>query len=454
LSIDRLYSYCLIVLALLPLTSCATIGPPSASDEEAIRHGQKTIVILRVSADLDGKPMDAAKHLVTRIASVDAGEPLSPVFWVASPSAELRKKGWIYLLARPGETYYLSFGLGMRETDSLPFPVSPHFWLHVPDNAPLVYVGSLSVSCNGRVDFFGLHYVKECRSLSVSDESESARTALGEWSSQYGPLTTVLMNSSDSPKQVFDPARAQDLAPVGVAASARKEMTSPEWQKRALGYATGLGFIDADTAKAIASFGGGGYPAGAAGAGLVMGYLMYLPIGTALGAIGGVHSLKKWQPCIERLGGQLRESDPETELNRALLTTLRKGGISDAVEIPIDKETTEKARQKGIKSIVKADVESVELKECFTRWTFAVDVAVRVRLWETTTGNYIYDRVFRTFVPDKDRYPYQSHIRLSECRKIEEYCSDEGCNILKEELSRALVLSVEEAARDLGVKVE
>ena len=81
-----------------------------------------------------------------------------------------------------------------------------------------------------------------------------------------------------------------------------------------------------------------------------------------------------------------------------------------------------------------------------------MDACIRARLFETNTGNLLYDRVFLN--SNRNRYPYHSYILPSECRKIEDYCGEEGANILRRELNKAIDASVEEVVRDLSPQTE
>jgi len=176
--------------------------------------------------------------------------------------------------------------------------------------------------------------------------------------------------------------------------------------------------------------------------------VLYLPAGTVIGVVGGAHSTGKWNPCIERLGQELQATDPTTQLRNELLVGLQNRGFDSIAQIPVGREMTAKALQMGLKAILQADVQQVTLAECSEDWTFSLDASVRVRLWETATGKYLYDRVFVN--SSKNLFPYQSPIENSKCRKIEEYCSEGGTSIVREELSKAIGAAVVKGLGDLA----
>jgi hypothetical protein len=208
---------------------------------------------------------------------------------------------------------------------------------------------------------------------------------------------------------------------------------SPGWYEHSLKTAIGAGLLPL-------------YIPGGPGGALLS--VLYLPVGTVLGIVGGAHSTGKWKPCIERLGQELQATDPTTQLRNELLVGLQNRGIDNVAQIPVEREMTEKALQMGLKAILQADVQQVTLAECSKGWTFSLDASVRVRLWETATGKYLYDRVFVN--SSKNLFPYQAPIENSKCRKIEEYCSEGGMSIMREELSKAIGASVAKVLGDLA----
>ncbi len=429
------------------LSGCAIVGAPSGSADESIRKGEKTVVLLRVTAAVEDQPVNAVKYFGFKIASIDKGEPPQQLFFPASSSAETRQAGWMYLILRPGETYYLSSSFGVTKNSNLPYLLVPDMWFHVPHDRPFIYIGSLSVSCEGKINYFGVPYVGSCSRLLLADETESAKAVARDSFAPYGLPWTSLMWSWSALAGSQSEALMTPNSPLGVVVSTTKTVVTPKWRSRALSRTTGIGnWINEDTAKGLGNL-GGGYPPGAAGAGLVMGYLLYLPVGTALGIAGGIYSEKTWQPCMERLAEELGTSDLPTEFDTTLTSALRRSGIDQMVQVPVETEMRDSTNQSGPKVILHAEIQRVTLSECSERWTFSVDAQIRARLWETSAEQYLYDRVFLN--SERNRYPYHSHIPRSECRKIEEYCGEQGPDIVRGELTNAINSAVAEIAENL-----
>ena len=165
--------FCCTLLICVLLYGCATVGVPSGSEAEAIRTGEKSVVMMRLEGKVNGQSVNSVKHFGLKFASIDRNEAPHYIFSRSSPSSDRRREGWIYLLLNPGETYYLSSSLGVRRSETQPFHLTPDIMFHVPKDKLFVYIGSLSVSCEGKVNFFGVPYVDSCTDLSITDETES-----------------------------------------------------------------------------------------------------------------------------------------------------------------------------------------------------------------------------------------------------------------------------------------
>ncbi len=109
------------------------------------------------------------------------------------------------------------------------------------------------------------------------------------------------------------------------------------------------------------------------------------------------------------------------------------------------------AAREGVKGVLQADIERIQLRECGERSTFCLEVAVRARLVDVSTGEPVHDIVFVYSNPTRRLYKNDLGAVLSEvaaqpspeCRELAAICGDGGRQLLQEELTRALDVLVE-----------
>jgi hypothetical protein len=102
-----------------------------------------------------------------------------------------------------------------------------------------------------------------------------------------------------------------------------KNLMSPHWKKRAISRATGIEKGE-DVANGLAALSYGRE----AGAGILLLYLTYLPLGISGGTIAGEIAEHKWQPTIQGLRQELQENDLAAMLGSAFETMLSQYGTS------------------------------------------------------------------------------------------------------------------------------
>jgi hypothetical protein len=250
------------------------------------------------------------------------------------------------------------------------------------------------------------------------------------------------------------PGTRGDYLPTGIVASSTRELKAPAWVSRALSRATGLGqpgFAQAAGGVLSASAGGlGGY----AGAGLVMGYLMYLPVGAAVGAIVGMSSARKWRPCIEGLSQELVNIDAAALLSRELADTLGKHGPAPTAILTGDPDQQrQQAARQGLKSLLRAEISSLALKECPVRGAFCVEVVLTARLEDLAGQKVFFDRRFvYTGSQSLKKAPGESQtFEPVACRGMADYCGPEGRRIFREEISRDIHYFADQLLFHLGL---
>lgn len=234
---------------------------------------------------------------------------------------------------------------------------------------------------------------------------------------------------------------------MGFMTTSTKDLMSPHWKKRAISRATGIEKGE-DVANGLAALSYGRE----AGAGILLLYLTYLPLGISGGTIAGEIAEHKWQPTIQELQQELQENDPASMLGSAVENILSKYGLPRPIDLNKDNDPFAQANQQGLKSIFQTEILKVELSECKERGSFCVEVTLRTRLWNTASQMLVYDRVFRCAnerVRIKPAF-YESRIgECSTCRKMENYRGDEGKQLFKAELSKAIQASIKNFFNDV-----
>ena len=506
------YVFTILSIVLL-LNGCAPgikVYLPDARDEETLKLKEKSIVLLRYSANIDSIPITTLDKLEfsgfpIQIARIDDYQPLTPFYHRFSPSPIDKQNGWLYLLLEPG-TYYLAFRppgsdqnppASVRDTytgrwgmivDGKFIPTRV-FWFHVPRVRSVVYIGSLSIACTTGRGLFG-NLTDKCSDVVVMDETESAKAISQASFNQYDPMSTNLLQAYASLIAPSVPSNyglrwnpgimGHDLYPpsvealqqeairgdsqviivpfpIGLLTAWKGELISPRWMKRALGRATGIGdWMDSDAFRGM----GGGYPPGAIGAAYL---LFYLPPAAVVGAILGQRAEEKWRPCIEELAKEAGNHQHGRNLNLAIENILRRGNEPGPVTIGVENvaDIIAKASQQGLRSVFHAETPRIQLKECSNRGSFCVEIAFRGRLWYTENLRLAYDKVFLYSNPsarvlaiqDSTERPYELSLSgSSPCRTMETYCGTEGRRVLREEITRGIDFFVKMLSQELGLK--
>ncbi|MEE9246009.1 MAG: hypothetical protein V3U63_07385 [Gemmatimonadota bacterium] len=431
------------------LGGCTAIPARGPSSEElsAIRSQKAAVVLLRVTATEDGKALNTSaggwSYAYIGVQAVKIGEQGSFVPWTMNraPSSNAGREGWRYLVLATG-TYYLSINTPhsgrntWRSADRA--NRAPRFWLNVPGNQPVVYAGSIHVSCS--THWQGSSESACSSDIVVTDETESAAALARASFADYGPLTTALMQRYGDPVK---PALLHDLKPVTLATAGREELVSPDWWKR-----SAKRFLGWYSESPVSGSGcAGGYGCAAA----LMLYLAYLPFGAAIAGADASSAESKWGPCMQNLAQQLRELDPMAQLHRRLKEKLGRHGVSVAGGLANRADLAPVAAREGFKSVLQVEIQRVQMRECEERGAFCLEVAVRARLMDVRTNQPVYDTVFvysnpsrrgvgRSTLPaDYEFLP----TAFAKCREMAAYCGESGRKLFKQELARALDLLVD-----------
>lgn len=463
-SFRRMLGFYLLVFL---LSACSIVRQPSPEEYESVRQNQKAIVLFRFTGSLDGKEVRVLIDSVGGypnyvllsfgLANLEVGEPLRqfpvqttvaswrPSYPYFSPATEVAESGWGAFLLEPG-AYYLritSFPKGAIE------PI-PEFRFMVPPNAPLVYIGSLHLACTtfanaGWYGTRGFGWGSCLPGAKAANEGDAAKLVAQGSFKEFGPPFSAIMQRYTSAP--LAPATLAQIAPTGLLVSRSKiEVGSPEWTKRAMS----LGLLPSTALLGLASGGGG------PGAGYVGAFgILWAPLGSILGYLGGKISESSWEPCRQALQESLIKFDPMNALATSLKIALDHEEVQTVV-IGAAGAAGDVALVNEVKSVLGARVTRVALRFCSP--TLCLDVATRVTLFDATTQTYIYDRVLVYSAAQFDLQPYESFVLSlttpAAGRELETYCGEGGGEILQADLSNALDAIVNRVTLELGLRVE
>ena len=116
LSNSRIFRLAL-ALIYMSLICCASHGEVKVTNtsERELLTDKKSIFLFRLSIDIDGKPMDMYQEfnqnrIRISIANIDTEGSVEHLATVYSPSTEMSKNGWFYLLLDPA-AYHMKISL-------------------------------------------------------------------------------------------------------------------------------------------------------------------------------------------------------------------------------------------------------------------------------------------------------------------------------------------------------
>lgn len=327
---------------------------------------------------------------------------------LSSPSLEAGEEGWRHQFLKPG-AYHLSLS---PPGSYLPAEI---YSFHVSKGDSILYVGSLSVSCMGKQKFFG-PWISKCPEIKVTDERELAQKIAQTSFSQYGTLSTSLMQQYD---KLVTPFTIEELVPMGVMIKDTDIFATPDLMKRAIDQGGELGAELGEPTLLV---------------------LFTVPAGLVAGTIKGFVDKGIYQQCLQELEQEVRKLNKAEILRQTINKTLPRYGISQLVELGGGDNIRESIAKNGLKTVLLAKIIRINLIEDYT-WgkKVYVEVAIRIQLKKVTTNTRLYDRVLLYTKP-------------SESRKLKVYCEKGGFTILKEEITKAILFSIERFCKDFGLK--
>jgi len=191
-----------LLTLLIHLVSCTSVYVFPDTERVAVTVGEKIIVLLRVECTVDDQPCEPFGT------SAWTGEPivalgLGDFETVGEPkpvvhrflSEESRRTGWTYFVLYPG-TYYLAVLGPESDASNKTFRQAPRWRIDIPENAGLLYAGTLQVK--GKTDgkfLLGGNIIKPLNDdqFTLKDEHEHANSLLTRYFPISGETKMVLM---------------------------------------------------------------------------------------------------------------------------------------------------------------------------------------------------------------------------------------------------------------------
>jgi len=179
-------SMLLMIATLVVLAGCASMGAPTGRELENVQTAHKTIVLLRVEANIGHLPYEPFRadlvddNICFGLGSFDTGGHLRRIENQRFLSPESRREGWTYMVLTPG-IYYLTVQ-PTRGTDIFSymgrFDAPPRWQLDIPEGARVLYAGTIRVSGLGVPLIFGGSIMREILDTSVDGTDQKSATTL------------------------------------------------------------------------------------------------------------------------------------------------------------------------------------------------------------------------------------------------------------------------------------
>jgi hypothetical protein len=429
-----------------------------ALDQKSVSRGQTTAVLIRFEAIFNGQPREVDGTLyqpMPYLANMDRGE--APVRVPLSTSYRVKgaKDGWIVWGLQPG-TYFLlvrptgwpgsppssfydpvrnTYRLVTRDGDGAGSAELPGFWFVVPPATPVLYLGTLTMDCRGKENYFIVN-ADHCNDLAVRQEPERADA-----------LAAALLRGVTKavPAELTRYGTHRAMPPIG------SEPATMDLEVNVVG-----GLSSAEYAAH------GGLPLvmaiGPNPSGVVMFDLLSLIVQQASVAKARSDAAKAAaaaQPCMDALSARLGTFDlgasASAAFSRSLGERLHPASGTNAA-------ANEGSTGPAASEVLSASVERIHLRECREHETLCVEIAMRLRLSERATGTVLLDErlAYAGPYPQQDPMPFGSRIYertvapYSLCTALADWCGSDGPQFLVTEIERGLQAIATQFAHDVA----
>ena len=190
-----LFSRFIFPIVITVMVASCTTGPPTVNERSDVQSGKKSVVLLRITCELieDNTPIEAFPSGRSNPVYILKGGPILGGKIEGGTgnrflSAETRKQGWVFFYLEPGIHYLVFEGiLSYRQMF-----YSPRYEVKIPENFPVVYIGSMHLYCRKALFEKGCGTFDKGRMI-VSNEEIKAKKLQKEFLPDLGSLQTVLM---------------------------------------------------------------------------------------------------------------------------------------------------------------------------------------------------------------------------------------------------------------------
>ena len=429
------------------LASFAALQPaladPYGYDPEFARSGERATVLLRVESIFNDQPRKIYGTFFSPMPYVaDMGRGEAPVQvrllpfgkipgaddgWIAMslPSGSyfllLQPTGW--MLEPPSSGYSPALGTYqrvVREGDTPGVANLTTFWFTVPEQAALVYVGTVVMKCRGEATTFSAK-VKHCDDYAVVQEPDRAAAQ----ASLLLPGRAPPVSGALLPYGTVLPS-ATGAASVVLRIDANKGLT-------------GAAYTPAPDIPGTVVVSNDPFT-------MIVGNLVAAIAEHAIEAHDASRVRQAEEaaaPCVDAVSRRLRDFDLDGALRSAFTAQLGarlQGQVDD-----------------GTADLLTVSLERLRLRECRERATLCVEIGVRLRLTEATTGAPRLEERLTYSAPYPPGDPFKAGTRLyerlvrptSRCTALADWCGPYGPQLLEEEIRRGFDTIAAQLARDL-----
>ncbi len=461
----------LLVLGAWPVA--ATCAPSTGPLPDGAGDSSTAVVVLQIRSRTDGK-LDRAKRsaqlpvYLARIDSQQSPAVLGPHTGCAASAAE----GWLCLKLTPGTYYLLALPPGLDQNPPavvfhapsarygrlIRYRLQPGrggswsagaglfvlagarpddfrelsgFWFVVPPRTPLVWLGSIEVSCTTGKGLFG-NLIDSCSDFSVSSADDEAARVAAAADPAGGPV------------------RPSRLVPNG--------MPAPEASARLRGPLALT--VAAPGALGPAAFGGAAPSVVPLihGATAEIGLFNLLALATgelsrSAARADAKRGAQQLQPCVDALSTQLQVVDTAALFSAAIAAGLRAGGLQ-VEQTHSDRPVVEAAPALTLT----ATTQRIALRQCGGPDSFCLELETRLRLLASASGEVLYDS---TLLYSGDLPPVEPsqagarlYQRLLEKRSVaaqrSDWCGDAGMGLVQERIRDGAGEMAAQLLRDLA----
>ena len=170
-----------LLAASLAAPACVSVDGPEAGELDAARSGDQTIALFRVIVTSNAGPVSPfeeafeAQCMSVGLTNPAYGGRVTAVDTIESFSDETLSQGWVYFVLPPGKHAVAINPPRMYDPRSEERWIEAAHWqFDIPEDTPVVYIGSIRAHCRAEPSDFGGVRVREIRAQKIRNESAAA----------------------------------------------------------------------------------------------------------------------------------------------------------------------------------------------------------------------------------------------------------------------------------------